>query len=197
MANLYTGHELGVRRAGYLTWRSHGRGQRPRYAAKSAKAGAAWSWRSLVVVFGFQGLLMRRISMPLQFAVRALGDVGSLDLASAVLTLVGVTFEAVGDLQLARFRARPQNKAQIITTGLGRHTRQPNSFDDAVSWWGFACFGVPSGAWPTVLTASLVTFLLLRVSGVPMLEASMKHQPGSSAYVSRTSAFFPLPPKDS
>lgn len=185
----------GVRLSVYLTWRNHGRGEDPRYAAMRAKAGPAWPMRSLVVVFGFQGLLMWLISMPVQFAIRSLGEVGPIDLVGAALVLIGVTFETVGDLQLAAFKARPENKGQIITTGLWRYTRHPNYFGDAVTWWGLACFGIAAGAWPTVLSAGLMTFLLTRVSGVPMLESGMKHRPGYAEYVSRTSAFFPLPPK--
>jgi steroid 5-alpha reductase family enzyme len=185
----------GVRLSVYLTWRNHGRGEDPRYAAMRAKAGAAWPMRSLVVVFGFQGLLMWLISMPVQFAIRSLGDVTWLDGVAAVLVVIGVTFETVGDLQLARFKGNPANKGQIITTGLWRYTRHPNYFGDAVTWWGLACFGIAAGAWPTVLSAGLMMFLLMRVSGVPMLESAMKQRPGYAEYVARTSPFFPLPPR--
>jgi steroid 5-alpha reductase family enzyme len=185
----------GVRLSVYLTWRNHGRGEDPRYAAMRAKAGAAWPMRSLVVVFGFQGLLMWLISMPVQFAIRSLGEVTWLDGVAAVLVVIGVTFETVGDLQLARFKGNPANKGQIITTGLWRYTRHPNYFGDAVTWWGLACFGIAAGAWPTVLSAGLMTFLLMRVSGVPMLESAMKQRPGYAEYVARTSPFFPLPPR--
>ncbi|MCU0699242.1 MAG: DUF1295 domain-containing protein [Myxococcaceae bacterium] len=185
----------GVRLSVYLTWRNHGRGEDPRYAAMRAKAGPAWPLRSLFVVFGFQGLLMWLISMPVQFAIRSLGELSWLDAVATVLVLVGVTFETVGDLQLARFKANPANKGQIITTGLWRYTRHPNYFGDAVTWWGLACFGIAAGAWPTVLSAGVMTFLLMRVSGVPMLESAMKHRPGYAEYIARTSPFFPWPPK--
>ncbi|MDX2012793.1 MAG: DUF1295 domain-containing protein [Myxococcaceae bacterium] len=185
----------GLRLSVYLTWRNHGRGEDPRYAAMRAKAGAAWPLRSLFVVFGFQGLLMWLISMPVQFAIRSLGDVGWLDAVATALVLIGVTFETVGDLQLARFKANPANKGQIITSGLWRYTRHPNYFGDAVTWCGLACFGIAAGVWPTVLSAGVMTFLLMRVSGVPMLESAMKHRPGYAEYVARTSAFFPRPPR--
>jgi steroid 5-alpha reductase family enzyme len=185
----------GVRLSAYLTWRNHGRGEDPRYAAMRAKAGPAWPLRSLLVVFGLQGVLLWLISMPVQLAIRSLGALTWLDGISAALVLVGVTFETVGDLQLARFKASPANKGQLITTGLWRYTRHPNYFGDAVTWWGLAGFGLACGAWPTLLSAGLMTFLLVRVSGVPMLESAMKHRPGYAEYVARTSAFIPMPPR--
>ena len=76
-----------------------------------------------------------------------------------------------------------------------RYTRHPNYFGDAVVWWGFACFGLSVGAWWTVASAALMTFLLVRVSGVAMLESAMKHRPGYAEYVASTSAFIPMPPR--
>lgn len=185
----------GVRLSVYLTWRNHGRGEDPRYAAMRARAGAAWPLRSLVVVFGLQGALLWFISLPVQYAVRSRGGLTWLDGLGAALVAVGVAFESLGDLQLARFKANPANKGRVMDQGLWRYTRDPNYFGDAVTWWGLACLGVASGAWPTVASAAVMTFLLVRVSGVALLESAMRARPGYADYVARTSAFVPMPPR--
>lgn len=184
----------GLRLAGYLTWRNHGRGEDPRYVAMRRRHGPAWWWRSFFIVFVLQGVLLWLISLPVQRAVRV-PDFGWLDLVATGLVLLGVGFESVGDLQLARFKANPANKGQLMTSGLWRYTRHPNYFGDAVVWWGLGLFGLASGAWWTIGSPALMTFLLVRVSGVSMLEGMMKDRPGYAEYVRATSAFIPMPPK--
>lgn len=186
----------GLRLAVYLTWRNHGRGEDPRYTAMRNRHGPAWPFRSLFIVFGLQGALMVFISLPVQFAIGAGGtELSPLDVMGTVLVLIGVGFESIGDLQLARFKANTANKGRVMNVGLWRYTRHPNYFGDAVVWWGFVCFGLAVGAWWTVASAALMTFLLVRVSGVAMLESAMKHRPGYAEYVASTSAFIPLPPR--
>jgi steroid 5-alpha reductase family enzyme len=184
----------GLRLAIYLTWRNHGRGEDPRYVAMRARHGAAWWWRSFFIVFVFQGALMWVISLPVQLAIGAPGPIGLLELAATLLVLTGVAFESIGDLQLARFKANPANKGTIMNRGLWRYTRHPNYFGDAVVWWGFGLFGLAAGAWWTLIGPALMTFLLVRVSGVSMLEGMMKDRPGYAEYVRSTSAFLPRPP---
>jgi len=185
----------GLRLAAYLTWRNHGRGEDPRYVAMRKNHGPAWPLRSLFIVFGFQGALMWFISLPVQAAITTGGALGLFDVVAAAVVLFGVAFETTGDVQLARFKADPANKGTVMNRGLWRYTRHPNYFGDAVVWWGLAGFGVLSGAWYTVASAAMMTFLLVRVSGVAMLESAMKHRPGYAEYIEATSAFFPLPPR--
>lgn len=187
----------GLRLAAYLTWRNHGRGEDPRYVAMRARHGPAWPLRSLFIVFGLQGALLWFISLPVQLAIPSLTAPGPLDGLGAALVLVGVTFETVGDLQLARFKANPANRGTVMQSGLWRYTRHPNYFGDAVVWWGLACFGLAAGAWISLASAGLMTFLLVRVSGVALLESAMMKRPGYAEYVARTSAFIPLPPRRS
>lgn len=184
----------GLRLAVYLTWRNHGRGEDPRYVAMRARHGPAWWWRSFVIVFVLQGTLMWIISLPVQLAIASTTPFGWLDVPAAVLVLTGVAFESIGDLQLARFKANPANKGTIMNRGLWRYTRHPNYFGDAVVWWGLGLFGLGSGAWWTLVGPALMTFLLVRVSGVSMLEGMMKDRPGYADYVRSTSSFFPRPP---
>lgn len=186
----------GVRLAGYLAWRNHGKGEDPRYAAMRRRHGEAWPVRSLFVVFGLQGALMWVVSLPVQAAVRAPpGALGALDVTGAALVVAGVLFEGVGDLQLARFKREPDNRGKVMDRGLWRWSRHPNYFGDFLVWWGLFAIAAGAGAWWTALSPALMSFLLLRVSGVTLLERSLRTRPGYEDYVRRTSAFFPWPPR--
>jgi steroid 5-alpha reductase family enzyme len=184
----------GVRLSVYLAWRNHGRGEDVRYVAMRNRHPSTWPVRSLFQVFILQGVLMCLISAPVQVAIASREAIGPLDCLGALVVLVGIAFETLGDLQLARFKADPKNKGAVMTHGLWRYTRHPNYFGDALVWWGLACFGIASGAWYTIASSALMTFLLVRVSGVALLESTLKQRPGYSEYVQSTSPFFPLPP---
>jgi len=108
---------------------------------------------------------------------------------------IGFFFEAAGDLQLARFKANPANAGRLLTAGVWRYTRHPNYFGDAAQWWGFYLFAVAAGGWWTVYSPLIMTLLLMRVSGVALLERSMKTRPGYEDYMKTTSAFFPWLPE--
>ena len=111
------------------------------------------------------------------------------------MVATGVFFEAVGDWQLERFKADPANRGQVMDRGLWRYTRHPNYFGDFLVWWGLYGVALAAGAWWTVVSPLVMSVLLLRVSGVTLLEQSLRHRPGYEDYVKRTSAFFPRPPK--
>jgi steroid 5-alpha reductase family enzyme len=109
---------------------------------------------------------------------------------------VGFFFEAVGDWQLARFKVDPANRGRLLTTGVWRYTRHPNYFGDSAQWWGYYLLALAAGGWWTAFSPLLMTFLLLRVSGVRLLEKSMQAtKPGYEDYMRRTSSFLPLPPR--
>ncbi len=186
----------GARLALYLARRNLGKGEDARYVAMRRRHGARWPLRSLLQVFVLQGLLMWLISLPVQAAERARGPgaLGWVDAIGVALTLTGVAFEAIGDAQLARFKADVANKGKVMDRGLWRYTRHPNYFGDFLVWWGLYALALASGhAW-TIGSPALMSFLLLRVSGVTLLEKSMRKRPGYEEYVRRTSAFFPWPP---
>jgi len=189
----------GLRLGGYLFWRNHGRGEDPRYARMRRHHGERFARVSLVTVFGLQGVLQWLVSLPLQVAALRPGaaPLGALDALGVALFAVGFAFETVGDLQLARFRADPANRGRVMDRGLWRYTRHPNYFGDCLVWWGLWCIAAstPLGPW-TIASPLLMTFLLLRVSGVPMLERGLaKTRPGYVDYVARTPAFLPWLPK--
>ena len=118
-----------------------------------------------------------------------------LDMIGVVLWLIGMFFEALGDLQLMLFKANPANKGKLLTTGVWRFTRHPNYFGESALWWGYYIIALVSGSWWTVFSPIIMTWLLLRVSGVAMLERTMKLKPGYEEYMKNTSAFFPWFPK--
>jgi steroid 5-alpha reductase family enzyme len=193
----------GLRLGGYLAWRNLGHGEDPRYRAMRASIGKHFGLISLATVFGFQGLLVCLVSLPVQAGQRApaLDQVTLLQALGVAFWCVGILFEAVGDLQLARFRANPANAGAVMDRGLWRYTRHPNYFGDFMVWWGLYLVAVSDVAglrglgW-TVVGPAIMSFLLMRVSGVPLLERSLKQRrPGYEDYVRRTSAFFPWPPE--
>ena len=188
----------GLRLSLYIYSRNKDKSEDFRYAAWRAEAGASWWWRSFFKVFFLQGFLMWIIAIPL-IAAQTGGDTSSLkclDYTGTALWLVGFIFEAGGDWQLARFKSKPENKGKLLTSGLWSLTRHPNYFGDAAQWWGFWLIVASAGTLWTVFSPIIMTFLLMRVSGVAMLERSLKDtKPGYTEYIERTSAFFPWLPK--
>jgi steroid 5-alpha reductase family enzyme len=187
----------GLRLSFYILWRNAGKGEDFRYQAWRKEAGAAWWWRSFFKVFLLQGILMWIISVPLLAAqFRSTPDrFTCLDFTGAALWLVGFYFEAAGDLQLARFKANPANKGKVMDQGVWSLTRHPNYFGDSAQWWGYYLIAASAGGLWTVFSPVLMTLFLLRVSGVTLLEKTLKARPGYEEYVKTTSAFIPWFPK--
>ncbi|MBS2022254.1 MAG: DUF1295 domain-containing protein [Deltaproteobacteria bacterium] len=181
-----------LRLSWHLLRRNLGHGEDPRYQAMRKTWGRHFWWVSFFTVFVLQFVLLWIISLPLQIAALSLLPLGPLDLAGAALFAVGLTFETLADAQLTAFRRDPASQGQVLDTGVWRYTRHPNYFGEAVLWWGLALFGVSAGAPWTLVSALVITLLLLFVSGVPMLEKGMAgRRPGYAEYVRRTSAFVP------
>jgi steroid 5-alpha reductase family enzyme len=189
----------GLRLGAYLLWRSHGAGEDFRYQAMRRRWGTRFGLVSLATVFWLQALLMWVVSLPVQIAVSAPrpDGLGWLDLGGVALWTAGIGFEAGADWQLARFKADPRHAGEVMDRGLWRYTRHPNYFGDFLVWWGFYAIALatPGGAW-TIVGPIVMSVLLMRVSGVPLLERSLRRRrPGYAAYAARTSAFFPWPPR--
>jgi steroid 5-alpha reductase family enzyme len=188
----------GLRLAGYLFWRNHAQPEDYRYRAMRRKWGARFPLISLVTVFALQGVLMWIVSLPLQLGQVRDGDgIGVLAVLGIASWAVGLFFESVGDVQLVRFKADPANAGKVMDRGLWRYTRHPNYFGDACVWWGIGLVAAESGigAWGLIGSA-VMTVLLLKVSGVALLERSLhKRKPEYAAYAARTSAFIPRPPR--
>ena len=188
----------GLRLAGYLARRNVGHGEDYRYRAMRKHWGAKFPIVSLVTVFTLQGVLMWVVSLPLQLGqVEESPGFGPIGTIGALVWGVGLFFETVGDAQLRRFKADPANEGKVMSSGLWRYTRHPNYFGDAVVWWGIAIVAAEAGVGIFgFIGAAVMTFLLVRVSGVALLEKSLrKRKPEYEDYVRRTSSFVPRPPK--
>lgn len=189
----------GLRLSGYLTWRNYGKGEDFRYQQFRKQYGEKrYWWFSFFQVFLLQGVLMWLISAPLLGAqfYGAERDLGWLDGMGILFWIVGIIFETGGDFQLARFKADPANRGKVLDTGFWRYTRHPNYFGDAAVWWGYACFSMAAGSYWTVLGSLLMTALIIKVSGVALLEKSLHHsKPGYQEYIRKTSSFLPWFPK--
>jgi len=184
-----------VRLAAYITWRNRDHGEDFRYQKIRANNDPGFAFKSLYIVFGLQAGLAWVISLPLLAAINSTAPLGWLDLAGAALWLVGLVFEAGGDWQLARFKAEPANRGKVLDTGLWRYTRHPNYFGDFCVWWGLFLVALAGGGWWSVAGPLLMSFMLLKVSGVALLEKDIgERRPDYRDYVRRTNAFFPGPP---
>jgi steroid 5-alpha reductase family enzyme len=184
----------GLRLGGYILLRNHGLPEDPRYTELLADAGPGAIVAKVQVP---QGLAMWFVSMPVQVAMVLPLTFWPLVWVGVVVWAIGLTFESVGDAQLAGFKKDPKNQGQVMNRGLWRYTRHPNYFGDACVWWGL--FLLVAGHWYgllTVLSPVLMTWLLVAKTGKALTEKRMaKSKPGYADYVARTSGFFPLPPK--
>lgn len=188
----------GVRLGGYLFWRNSGHGEDFRYRSMRKRWGPRFPLISLVTVFALQGTLMWIVSLGVQIGQDDPSpSVGPLAVIGVLVYAVGLFFEIVGDAQLTRFKADPNSAGKVMDRGLWRYTRHPNYFGDACVWWGLAIIAAESGsgAWG-LIGAAVMTFFLRRVSGVTLLERSLKkRREGYDQYIARTSPFVPRPPK--
>jgi steroid 5-alpha reductase family enzyme len=180
----------------YITWRNHGHGEDRRYQAIRARNQPNFAFKSLYLVFLLQAVLAFVIAMPLLPALNGANDANLVTWLGMAVAVFGLLFETVGDAQMARFKADPASAGQVMDRGLWRYTRHPNYFGESVFWWGvWIASASLGGAW-TVFSPLLMSFLLLRVSGVPLLEADLKQRrPAYAEYLRTTSSFVPWPPK--
>jgi steroid 5-alpha reductase family enzyme len=184
----------GLRLSIYLAWRNLGKGEDFRYQKFRKDFGEhRYWWYSFFSVFLLQGVLMWLISVPLlgaQFYHDT--NLGILDFIGVILWLIGMVFEAGGDFQLARFKADVTNKGKVLNTGLWHYTRHPNYFGDVAVWFGYGFICLSAGSYIPVLGTVLMTALIIKVSGVALLEKTLKEsKPEYQEYVRRTSAFIP------
>jgi len=188
----------GLRLSIYLTWRNAGKGEDFRYQKFRKDYGEhRYWWVSFFQVFLLQGLLMWLISAPLLGAQFYSDErLGILDFIGIIFWIIGFAFEAGGDIQLARFKSNPNNKGKVLDTGFWRYTRHPNYFGDTAVWFGYGFICLSAGSYLPVLGSILMAALIIRVSGVALLEKTLKEsKPEYQEYIRRTSAFIPWFPK--
>ncbi|UCE89531.1 MAG: DUF1295 domain-containing protein [Pseudomonadota bacterium] len=185
-----------VRLSVHITLRNRGHGEDPRYQAIRQRNEPGFAVKSLYLVFGLQAVLAWIISLPLLPALASPMPIGTFDYLGIALWTAGMVFETVGDHQLSRFKSHPVNRGKVMDRGLWRYTRHPNYFGEFLIWWGFYLLALGAGAWWSIVAPLLITFLLLRVSGVALLERDiMARRPNYAGYIRRTNAFFPGPPR--
>lgn len=189
----------GLRLSLYLAWRNYGKGEDFRYREFRRKYGEKrYWWLSFFQTFLLQGTLMWLISAPL-LGAQYFGQgkpLNILDYAGIAVWLTGFLFEAGGDYQLAQFKADPSKKGKVLDTGFWRYTRHPNYFGDSAVWWAYGLICIAAGSLIPVAGSVLMTALIIKVSGVALLEKSlMEQKPQYREYIEKTSAFLPWFPK--
>jgi steroid 5-alpha reductase family enzyme len=188
-----------VRLSTFITWRNWGHGEDRRYQEIRARNQPHFGLKSLYLVFGLQSVLAWIVSSPFIVGVFSTAPIGPLDATGLVIAVFGIGFEAIGDWQMARFRADPKNSGRVMSSGLWRYSRHPNYFGETCVWWGVWLLALAgagtSGAW-TVVSPLIMTFLLLKVSGVSLLEKDItQRRPEYRDYIANTNAFIPGPPR--
>jgi steroid 5-alpha reductase family enzyme len=189
----------GLRLSIYLSLRNYGKGEDFRYREFRKKYGEhRYWWISFFQTFLLQGLLMWLISAPLLGAMYygTSRSLNIIDYMAVAIWLTGFIFESGGDYQLARFKSDPANKGKVLDKGFWKYTRHPNYFGDSAVWWSFGLFCLSAGSFVPVLGSILMTLLIIKVSGVSLLEKSLRDQkPEYREYIQKTNSFFPWFPK--
>jgi len=179
----------------YLAVRNWNAPEDHRYRAIRERNDPGFTWKSIYLVFGLQAMLAWIISAPLAAAIGSAAPIGALDVFGAALIVFGIGFEAFADSQLAQFKADRANVGRVMDRGLWRYSRHPNYFGEFCVWWGLYAIAFSAGAWWTVFSPLFMTLLLLKISGVALLEKDIGgRRPAYREYVARTNAFFPGPP---
>ena len=185
-----------LRLAVYITRRHWGQPEDHRYRAIRLRNDPGFALKSVYLVFGLQAILASAVALPLVAAVVGDAPLNVLDAIGVTLFAVGLAIETVADAQLARFKSEPGNRGLVMAQGLWRYSRHPNYFGEFCVWWGLWAVALGAGAWWTVVSPLLMSVLLLKVSGVTLLEKDIgERRPAYRVYAARTNAFFPWLPR--
>lgn len=176
----------------YLTWRNWGSHEDHRYVEIRQNNQPYFWLKSIYIIFGLQAVLAGIISISLFGGVSSSSEINWLDYISAATVIFGFIWETVADWQLSQFKAKASNKGKVLATGLWRYSRHPNYFGECCVWWGFYLFALAGGAWWAIISPILMTLLLLKVSGVSLLESTIiDRRPAYADYIKKTNAFIP------
>jgi steroid 5-alpha reductase family enzyme len=184
----------GIRLSYHIFKRNMSKPEDKRYANWRSTWGKWFVLRSYLQIFILQGILMLLISTPI-IVVNTIESSGwsIFDILGLLVWIFGFYFESVGDMQLKKFISNPDNKGKVLSTGLWKYTRHPNYFGEVTQWWGIWIISLsvlPYGLL-AIVGPLTITFLILKVSGIPMLEKSMSENPVFAEYMKNTNAFFP------
>lgn len=189
----------GLRLSGYLSWRNIGKGEDFRYQEFRRKYGVnRFWWISYFQTFILQGVLIMIVSLPLlgtNYSTNG-NELIWLDYLAVIVYIIGLSFEAGGDIQLAKFKSNAANKGKVLNTGFWKYTRHPNYFGDSAVWWSFGLLSIAAGNYWTFIGSVFMTLLIIKVSGVALLEKTLKtDKPQYAEYIKNTNSFFPWFPK--
>jgi steroid 5-alpha reductase family enzyme len=185
-----------VRLSAHIAWRNWGQEEDSRYQTIRQNNQPGFEFKSLYIVFLLQAFLALIVALPLMSVFSSGTAINTLDYLALALWASGMFFETVGDLQLARFKSTPGNRGKVLDSGLWHYTRHPNYFGEFCIWWAFYLFAIASGYWWSIISPLLMTVLLLKVSGVSLLESTIdERRPEYAGYRRSTNAFFPWFPK--
>ena len=189
----------GLRLSIFLAYRNIGNGEDYRYQEFRKKYGPErYWWFSFFQVYLLQGIFSILVSITLlgsHFNTQT-NDLNLFDYLGILVWLIGFIFEAGGDYQMTKFKKNPENKGKVLNTGFWKYTRHPNYFGDSAVWWSYAIFSIAAGSYWTIVGSFIMTFLLLKVSGVALLEKSLKDgKPEYNDYIQKTNSFLPWFPK--
>ena len=181
----------------YLYLRNAGKPEDRRYRDMRERNAPGFEYKSIYLVFGLQGVLAWVVGLPLYGGIVSSAPLNWLDALGFSLFAFGLIWESVADFQLARFLSSRQNTDAVMDSGLWRYSRHPNYFGEFCLWWGLWLVAAAAGAAWTIVGPILLSLFLFKVSGVALLEKDISgRRPAYQAYIDRTSAFFPLPPRD-
>ena len=181
----------------YLTWRNWGPHEDHRYANIRKNNQPLFWLKSIYIVFGLQTLLAWVISISVYAAIHSSNSVNGMDYIAILLFLFGFIWETLADFQLSKFKSNPKNKGNVLNSGVWRFSRHPNYFGESCVWWAIYLFALATGAWWAIISPLLMTLLLLKVSGVSLLEQTIvERRPAYIEYIRSTNAFFPGKPKN-
>lgn len=180
----------------HIAWRNWGQEEDHRYKTIRANNQPNFEFKSLYIVFILQAFLALIIALPLMTIFNTNNNINIIDYVALMLWTTGMFFETIGDYQLLRFKSDKNNNGKVLNTGLWKYTRHPNYFGEFCIWWGFFLFAVATGHWWSIISPILLSVLLLKVSGVSLLESSITdRRPKYSDYCQTTNAFIPWFPK--
>lgn len=186
-----------IRLSLHITVRSWGEPEDHRYQAIRHKYSPGFAFKSLFIIFIFQGVLAWLVSIPLLGAFTHPTELSAMQVMAAIIVISGIAYESIADWQLARFKSNPENRGKVMNQGLWHYSRHPNYFGEAVVWWGFALFAGAQGVWWVFISPLLMTFLLLKFSGVGLMESTITNRkPAYRDYIETTNAFFPGPSRN-
>ena len=189
----------GLRLSIYLAFRNLGKGEDFRYQEFRRNFGPKrYWWFSFFQAFLLQGALIMMISLPLLgiSTSNSSGDLKVLDYIGIIVWIIGFSFEAGGDFQLAHFKKDIKNKGKVLNIGFWKYTRHPNYFGDAAVWWAYALLSIAAGGYWQVIGSVIMTLLIIKISGVSLLEKTLKKtKPQYKEYIQKTNSFFPWFPK--